>query len=78
MRLAEQEGTCLPVAVWFLYSEEGEPLGQVYRAKDEAAPAVGDRLTGAAAWASAEVVEFTELSPTCAMRRFRVVVRVLG
>jgi hypothetical protein len=39
---------------------------------------VGVRIEGGARFEAAEVVEFTELQATCAMRRFRVVVRVLG
>lgn len=68
--------TCLPVAVWYLFSEGGEPLGQLYRREDEAAPGVGLRLSGTGRWDGAEVVAFEELRPTCAMRRYRVVLRL--
>ena len=67
--------TCLPTAQWFLYSEGGDPLGSVYRAGEGAVPVVGGRLDDAAEWAESEVVEFRELRPTCAMRRFRVTIR---
>ena len=67
--------TCLPVAIWYLYSEEQEPLGQVYRTRDEEVPVIGDRIDSALEGRGAEVVEFSELTATCAMRRFRVVVR---
>ena len=63
-------------AVWFLVSEDGEPLGQVYRRQHEIAPTVGTELANGAGWTTAEIVEFTELRPSCGMRRFRVVVRV--
>ena len=31
-------GTCLPTTAWFLYDQNGNPLGQIYRRE---APAVG-------------------------------------
>ena len=67
-----------PAAVWFLYSEDNTPLGQVYRDEEDAVPSVGTRLTDGERWDASEVVSFEELASTCAMRRFRVVVRVLG
>ncbi len=57
-------------ATWFLKSESGQPLGQVYRTAADALPAVGSRVEGVG-----EVVRFKELGSTCAMRRFEVVVR---
>ena len=66
--------TCLPVAVWFLFSDKGEPLGQVYRSGDEAIPEVGATIDAVAGLKAARVVEFQELRATCAIRRFRVVV----
>ena len=65
-----------PAAVWFLYSEENEPLGQIYRGRKEAVPAIGARLTNSGKWETAEVVDFSELAATCEMRRFQVIVRV--
>ena len=65
-------------AIWFLFSEENEPLGQVYRPTENAAPTVGTRITNGSGWSVAQVVEFRELASACAMRRFRVVVRVVG
>ena len=62
-------GTCLPSTAWFLYDENGGPLGQIYR---RGAPEVGVQIEVGV------VVEFLELRPTCANRRFRVVVRVGG
>lgn len=61
--------TCLPTTAWFLYDENGRPLGQTYRS---GAPEVGVQID------EGVVVEFDELRPTCANRRFRVVVRVGG
>ena len=58
--------TCLPTTAWFLYDESGAPLGQVHRRQ---IPEVGVRIE------AGEVTAFEELRPTCAMRRFRVVVR---
>lgn len=72
----DDRSTCLPVTLWFLYSEGGEPLGQVYRSGEGAVPSVGARLDDGARWKNAAVVEFSELRATCSMRRFRVVVRV--
>ena len=66
-----------PAAVWFLYSEDGLPLGQAYRNLDETVPVVGMQLANGEHWNAAEVVSFEELTTTCAMRRFRVVMRLL-
>ena len=75
--MTQEQNTCLPVAVWFLHAESGDPLGQIYRRDEEAVPYVGLVITGAGTFARAEVVQYTELRATCAMRRFRVVVREL-
>ena len=74
--MTERQGAVMPT-VWFLYSEDDEPLGQVYRREEQAIPAVGARITNGAKWKSVEVLSFTELASTCAMRRFRVVVRLI-
>ena len=66
-----------PAAVWFLYSEDARPLGQVYRDRDDAVPTFGARLIDGERWSVAEVVSFEESATTCAMRRFRVVIRIL-
>ena len=77
--LTNPGSTCLPVAVWYLHTEDGAPIGQIYRKASEAVPSVGaPRRVGVAGWGTVEVVSFEELTATCAMRRFRVVVRVLG
>ena len=74
--MTQQSGTCLPVATWFLFSELGVSLGQIYRGEDEAVPTVGEEVSDREGRAVGEVVEFTELTATCSMRRFRVVIRV--
>jgi hypothetical protein len=66
-----------PASVWFLYSEAEEPLGQVYRNVDQATPEKGTRLVGGERSDTLEIVSFQELTSTCAMRRFRVVVRIV-
>ncbi len=72
------DGDATVTATWFLKSEENEPLGQVYRAADEAVPTAGAGITSKAAWSSGEIVGFSELRPTCELRRFEVIVRVAG
>lgn len=72
--MTSETPTCLPTTAWFLFDEGGQALGQVYR---PTMPKVGARIERGQRFQTAEVVEFTELRPTCAMRRFRVVVRVL-
>ena len=71
--MSSEHDTCLPVAVWFLYSDADEPLGQIYRGEEDAVPAAGDRIEHEGRMF--EVVRYTELRASCAMRRFRVVVR---
>ena len=75
--MAGQEGENA-AAAWFLFSEADEPLGPVFRGPDEAVPAVGKRLPDGDKWVVAEVVSFEELRASCAVRRFRVVVRVMS
>ena len=72
------EGGAEVAAAWFVKSEDGEPLGQIYHGNDAAVPTPGAVLKAEARWRSAEVVSFKELGPTCSMRRFAVVVRVLA
>jgi hypothetical protein len=75
---AGSDGAKEIAAAWFVKSEDGEPLGQIYRGDDVAVPTPGAVLEAEARWSSAEVVSFRELGPTCSMRRFAVVVRVLA
>ena len=65
--------TCLPTSVWFLSDEHGRPLGQIYRPDS---PQIGDEITGANTFVRAEIIAFEELRPTCASRRFKVVLRI--
>jgi hypothetical protein len=65
--------TCLPTTRWFLYSEMDVPLGRAYRRE---VPEVEAKIEYGPDFASAQVIS-TELRATCAMRRFKVVVRVL-
>ena len=73
--MSDSPEACLPTTTWYLFSEEDEPLGQMYRA---GVPEVGDQIAGGQGFEVAQVVSFAELRATCAMRRFRVVVRILS
>ena len=57
--------TCLPTSQWFIYSEDGKPIAQVYRRQ---APEVGARVD------EGEITAFEELRPTCSAKRFKVTV----
>lgn len=65
--------TCLPAVTWFVADEGGKPLGQIRRRE---IPAAGTRVKGGARFGEAVVVSVQELRPSCAMRRFKVVVAV--
>ncbi len=73
--MSDRPEACLPTTTWYLFSEEDEPLGQMYRA---GVPEVGDQIAGGQGFETAQVVSFAELRATCAMRRFRVVIRILS
>ena len=73
--MTDENSTCLPTTTWFLFDEDGQPLGQLYR---PAVPRAGLRIEGTDRFETAEVIDVTELRATCSMRRFRVVVRVLS
>ena len=60
--------------VWFVYSEQGNPLGRLYRDEGAPAPEVGARMPDGDGWTSAVITAVRELAPTCAMRRFRVTI----
>lgn len=64
-------------ASWFLVSEEGAPLGQIYGPDGRVEPSVGETLEDGRTWKRAEVLSFQELRASCGMRRFQVVVRVI-
>jgi len=70
--MTDSTETCLPTTQWYLYSEDDEPLGSIYRS---ALPEVGATIEDRPGFEAAQVVSFSELRATCAMRRFRVVVR---
>ena len=55
----------MPTSQWFIYSEDGKPIGQVYRRQP---PEVGARVE------EGEVVAFEELRATCSAKRFKVTV----
>ena len=64
-------------AAWFLVSEDGAPLGQIYCTDGRIEPSVGEILENGRTWKRAEVLSFEELRASCGMRRFRIVVRVI-
>ena len=49
-------------------------MGQVNRA---CLPEAGARFEGQGGFEEAEIVEVVELRPTCSMRRFRVIIKVV-
>ena len=73
--MAEQERSI--TTTWFLYTEDREPMGKIFRSGEEALPCIGARLTNGAKWSAAEVVSFKELAAACDMRRFEVTIRLL-
>ncbi|MYB49957.1 MAG: hypothetical protein F4X72_11955 [Dehalococcoidia bacterium] len=64
-------------ASWFLVSEGGAPLGQIYCKDGRIEPTVGETLENGQKWTRAEVLSFEELRASCGMRRFRIVIRVI-
>ena len=66
--------TCLPSCTWFLVNDGGRPMGQIRRAE---IPEVGVIFGVDGRFEEVEVVEVVELRPTCSMRRFRVIARVI-
>ena len=73
--MSTKPDTCLPTTTWYLFLEDVEPLGQIYRC---GVPEVNAEIQGREHFQTARVVSFTELRATCAMRRFRVVLRVIS
>lgn len=71
--LETETETCLPAVTWFVADEGGKPLGQLRRRE---IPSAGSRVEGGARFGEAVVVSVQELRPSCAMRRFKVVVSV--
>jgi hypothetical protein len=60
--------------VWFVYSEDGRPLGRLYMEDGTPSPEVGAFMPDGEGWPSGIIAAVRELAPTCAMRRFRVTV----
>ena len=61
-------------AVWFVYSEDGKPLGRLYMEAGAPVPEIGAFLPDGESWTSGVITAVRELAPTCAMRRFRVTI----
>ena len=66
--------TCIPTVTWFLSNEDGRPVGQIRRSE---IPAVGMSFASDGKFEEAEIIEVTELRPSCAMRRFKVIARII-
>ena len=75
MEMSSQDPTDTVEAVWFLYSEDEQPMGRMYRREGEPMPQVGLRFRQEDDGSEVKIVLFRELGPTCLMRRFHVVVR---
>ena len=60
--------------VWFVYSEDGKPLGRHFLEEGSPPPQIGAPMPGNGGWTAAVITAVRELAPTCAMRRFRVTV----
>ena len=74
--LNDSTETCLPTTQWFLYSEaEEEALGRIYQ---KGLPEIGGRIEEGRGFQAADIVSFDELRATCAMRRFKVVLRLIS
>ena len=61
--------------VWFVYGEDGKPLGRHYMEEGAPAPEIGAPMPDGEGWESTVITAVRELAPTCAMRRFRVTIR---
>ncbi len=66
--------TCIPTFTWFLVDEDGRPFGQIRR---PVLPEAGMSFSEEGKFEEAKIVEVVELRPSCSMRRFRVIVRVV-
>lgn len=66
--------TCLPTFTWFLLDEDGRPVGQIRRSE---LPEAGMDFEEEGRFEQAEIVEVVELRPSCSMRRFRVIIRII-
>ena len=66
--------TCLPTFTWFLVDEDGRPVGQIRRPE---LPEPGMNFGSEGKFEEAGIVEVVELRPSCSMRRFRVIIKVV-
>lgn len=66
--------TCLPTFTWFLVDEDGRPVGQIRRSE---LPEANMTFEEESRFEEAEIVEVVELRPSCSMRRFRVIIRII-
>ncbi len=66
--------TCIPTFTWFLVDEDGRPVGQIRRPE---LPEAGMNFEEVGRFEEAEIVEVVELRPSCSMRRFRVIIRII-
>lgn len=66
--------TCLPTFTWFLLDEDSRPVGQIRRSE---LPESGMNFEEEGKFEDAEIVEVVELRPSCSMRRFRVIIRII-
>ena len=66
--------TCIPTFTWFLVDEDGRPVGQIRRPD---MPEAGASFSTEGKFEEAGIVEVVELRPTCSMRRFRVIIRIV-
>ena len=73
-----KEQTAAVSAVWFVYSEQNKPLGRLYVSEGADPPSAGAPIADGDGWQDAEIAAVRELAPTCAMRRWRVTVRMKG
>ncbi|MBI4339347.1 MAG: hypothetical protein HY680_05275 [Chloroflexi bacterium] len=64
-------------AAWFLISQEGKPLGMYLQERANPAPEEGERIRHGDGWQEAKVLAWEELPRVCAMRRYRVVIRIV-
>ena len=66
--------TCIPTFAWFLVGQDGRPMGQINRPR---LPEAEASFCAEGRFEEAEIVEVVELRPSCSMRRFRVIIRVI-
>lgn len=67
----------MTTAAWYLFDEWGDPRGYFLKEGDPPVPVIDEEIKGNEGWQRAQVVSFEELAHICAMRRVRVVIRVM-